>query len=81
MPACTPGGPSRTPTWTRSRGPRWPAGPGGRPAEAALSRLRGVLPADVVVRRAAPAPAGFDARFSASWRRYRYRLCDRPSDA
>jgi tRNA pseudouridine38-40 synthase len=56
------------------------AGRSGRsPQEAALSRLRGVLPADVVVRFAAPAPAGFDARFSASWRRYRYRLCDQPA--
>lgn len=43
-----------------------------------VSRLRGVLPADVVVARAAPAPEGFDARFSAISRRYRYRLCDDP---
>jgi tRNA pseudouridine38-40 synthase len=27
----------------------------------------------------APAPAGFDARFSALWRRYRYRVCDDPT--
>jgi len=47
------------------------------PQEAALSRLRGVLPADLVVHRVAPAAQGFDARFSATWRRYRYRLCDR----
>jgi tRNA pseudouridine38-40 synthase len=32
----------------------------------------------VRVRRAAPAPPGFDARFSATWRRYRYRVADRP---
>ena len=44
--------------------------------EAALARLRGVLPADVVVRRVSPAPEGFDARFSALRRRYRYRLAD-----
>jgi tRNA pseudouridine38-40 synthase len=59
----------------------WAALPGRSdrsPQQAALSRLRGVLPADLVVRRAAPAPEGFDARFSATWRRYRYRLCDRP---
>jgi tRNA pseudouridine38-40 synthase len=45
---------------------------------AAVSRLRGVLPGDVVVREARPAPAGFDARFSATSRRYTYRICDRP---
>lgn len=59
----------------------WAALPGRSdrpPAEAAATRLRGVLPADIVVRRVRPAPAGFDARFSAVSRRYRYRLCDRP---
>jgi tRNA pseudouridine38-40 synthase len=45
-------------------------------ADRAVSRLAGVLPADVRVRAAAPAPAGFDARFSALWRRYAYRVCD-----
>ncbi|MFM7211132.1 MAG: tRNA pseudouridine synthase A, partial [Actinomycetota bacterium] len=46
---------------------------------AALERnLRGVLPDDVTVIRASEAPDGFDARFSALSRRYRYRLCDRP---
>lgn len=39
-------------------------------------RLARLLPPDVRVRRIAPAPAGFDARFSATWRRYAYRLCD-----
>ncbi len=48
-----------------------------RSPEAALSaRLGGVLPADVVVRSVCRAPAGFDARFSAVWRRYRYRIAD-----
>jgi tRNA pseudouridine38-40 synthase len=28
------------------------------------------------VHRIGPAPAGFDARFSAIWRRYAYRVCD-----
>ena len=45
-------------------------------ADRAISRLAGVLPADVRVCAAAPAPAGFDARFSALWRRYAYRVCD-----
>ncbi|MGL4176625.1 MAG: tRNA pseudouridine synthase A [Dermatophilaceae bacterium] len=49
------------------------------PGEALTTRLRGVLPDDVVVRGAGVAPPGFDARFSALRRRYRYRLCDRPA--
>ncbi|MBT9256308.1 tRNA pseudouridine(38-40) synthase TruA [Phycicoccus sp. MAQZ13P-2] len=46
------------------------------PEEAARTRLGGVLPADVVVRQVGVAPEGFDARFSALQRRYRYRVCD-----
>lgn len=46
------------------------------PGSALVRRLAGVLPADVVVPRAALAPAGFDARFSAIWRRYAYRVVD-----
>jgi len=50
-----------------------------RSPEAALAaRLRGVLPPDLVLRAVSVAPAGFDARFSAIWRLYRYRLCDEP---
>ncbi|HEY6932813.1 MAG TPA: tRNA pseudouridine(38-40) synthase TruA [Marmoricola sp.] len=48
------------------------------PADRLLRRLNGVLPADVRVRRVSEAPAGFDARFSAVWRRYAYRVADRP---
>lgn len=48
------------------------------PAEALLRRLNGVLPADVRVRRVQVAPEGFDARFSAVWRRYAYRIADTP---
>jgi tRNA pseudouridine38-40 synthase len=44
-----------------------------------LRRLAGVLPADVRVRSVGPAPAGFDARFSALWRRYAYRVADDPA--
>ena len=51
---------------------------GRAPGDALVSRLAGVLPTDVVVRRAAPAPQGFDARFSALRRRYSYRIADRP---
>jgi tRNA pseudouridine38-40 synthase len=45
----------------------------------ALRRLAGVLPADVRVSRIARAPADFDARFSALWRRYVYRIDDAES--
>lgn len=43
-------------------------------------RLAGVLPADVVVRAVSRAPEGFDARFAAVGRRYRYRVVDGPAD-
>lgn len=41
-------------------------------------RLNGVLDRAVRIRRLAPAPAGFDARFSALSRRYIYRISDAP---
>ena len=43
-------------------------------------RLNGILPADLRVRRVVAAPEGFDARFSAVWRRYAYRISDGPPD-
>jgi tRNA pseudouridine38-40 synthase len=49
------------------------------PEAALLRRLNGVLPDDVRVRQVGPAPDGFDARFSASWRRYAYRVADDPA--
>ncbi len=49
------------------------------PLEALLRRLNGVLPEDVRVRRVQQAPPGFDARFSARWRRYAYRIADHPA--
>ncbi|HIZ98933.1 MAG TPA: tRNA pseudouridine(38-40) synthase TruA [Candidatus Janibacter merdipullorum] len=49
------------------------------PLAALETRLRGVLPGDVVVRSAAEAPEGFDARFSATSRRYRYLVADDPA--
>ena len=58
------------------------AGSAGRsqdpPLEALVRRLNGILRPDVRVRRAVAAPAGFDARFSALWRRYAYRIADDP---
>jgi tRNA pseudouridine38-40 synthase len=50
-----------------------------RAGAAALRRLAGLLPTDVRVRAIGPAPAGFDARFSALSRRYSYRVCDDPA--
>ena len=44
-------------------------------------RLDGLLPADLRVRRVVEAAPGFDARFSAVWRRYAYRIADRPEAA
>jgi tRNA pseudouridine38-40 synthase len=60
----------------------WAALPGRSdrlPQEAAASRLRGILPADLAVHAVTVAPPGFDARFSALRRRYRYRICDEPA--
>jgi tRNA pseudouridine38-40 synthase len=44
--------------------------------EALVRRLNGVLDPDVRIRRVRVAPPGFDARFSAVWRRYCYRIAD-----
>nr|WP_201469057.1 tRNA pseudouridine(38-40) synthase TruA [Microbacterium hydrocarbonoxydans] len=51
------------------------------PAASIARRMRGVLGAypDATVTRSSIAPEGFDARFSAVWRRYRYRLADEAS--
>ena len=40
-------------------------------------KLNGLLPLDIRVRRVGDAPPGFDARFSAVSRTYRYRVADR----
>lgn len=50
----------------------------GPPLVSLVRRLNGVLPADVRLHRATEAPPGFDARFSAVWRRYAYRIADAP---
>jgi tRNA pseudouridine38-40 synthase len=57
----------------------WARFAGSRATPAA--RLASVLPPDVRVHAAGPAPDGFDARFSALWRRYSYRVCDDPARA
>jgi tRNA pseudouridine38-40 synthase len=48
-------------------------------AESVSRRLARILPAEIRVHRIGPAPDGFDARFSALWRRYSYRVCDVPA--
>jgi tRNA pseudouridine38-40 synthase len=53
----------------------------GLDADRLIRRLARALPADLRVRGAAVAPPGFDARFSAIWRRYAYRVCDDPARA
>ncbi|WP_458781436.1 tRNA pseudouridine synthase A [Arthrobacter sp. D3-16] len=45
----------------------------------ALSRILGDLTGAVEVHRISLAPPGFDARFSALWRRYSYRIADGPT--
>ncbi|MET8746474.1 tRNA pseudouridine(38-40) synthase TruA [Streptomyces sp. NPDC004728] len=42
-----------------------------------LRRMAGRMAPDVRIWRIAPAPEGFNARFSALWRRYAYRVSDR----
>ena len=57
----------------------WLAAPGRSdrsPGVALTERLAAVLPSDVVVRRARTCEPDFDARFSAIWRRYTYRIAD-----
>ncbi len=42
-------------------------------------RVNGLLPPDVRIHRITTALPGFDARFSAIWRRYAYRIADDPA--
>lgn len=49
------------------------------PEAALLRRVNGVAGNDVRLHRVTRAPAGFDARFSAVWRRYAYRIADDPT--
>ena len=49
-------------------------------ADQLLHRLGRVLPGDLVVRAASEVPESFDARFSALWRRYTFRLADSAPD-
>jgi tRNA pseudouridine38-40 synthase len=53
-----------------------PAGGWAASGATLVRRLAGLLPPDVRVHAAAPAPAGFDARFAALSRTYAYRVRD-----
>jgi tRNA pseudouridine38-40 synthase len=53
-----------------------PAGSWAAAAGSAGRRLARLLPPAVLVTAIGPAPEGFDARHSALWRRYSYRVCD-----
>ncbi len=64
--------------------PSWQGLPGRSgldPATSLFRRLNGVLPGDIRVHAVREAPPGFDARFSAVWRRYAYRITDAPAGA
>jgi tRNA pseudouridine38-40 synthase len=58
-----------------------PAGAWAERGGTVLRRLAGLLPPDLRVLAAAPAPDGFDARFSALSRCYEYRVTDAPYGA
>jgi tRNA pseudouridine38-40 synthase len=47
-------------------------------ADTAVRRMPGLLPPDIRMHAMTEAPAGFDARFGALWRRYSYRVSDAP---
>ncbi|WP_327239918.1 tRNA pseudouridine(38-40) synthase TruA [Streptomyces sp. NBC_01318] len=49
--------------------------------ELLLRRMAGRMAPDVRIWRVAESPVGFNARFSALWRRYAYRISDRPGGA
>ncbi|HKB29750.1 MAG TPA: tRNA pseudouridine(38-40) synthase TruA [Streptosporangiaceae bacterium] len=55
-----------------------PAEAWARAEDHALRRLAALLPPDVRVHAIRVVPAAFDARFSALWRRYSYRVSDDP---
>ncbi len=61
----------------RAKGQKPDASPPARAARLA-KRLNGIagLSSDLYVTSTSIAPPGFDARFSATWRRYRYRVAD-----
>ena len=64
--------------WASSAGPTGTDSGAQAPSDAVRRRCNGLLGQDIRVRAIEPAPPGFDARWSASWRRYLYAVADRP---
>lgn len=64
--------------WARATQVRRDLREPGDPVAPLARRLTGVFGqySDVAVSRTSTAPEGFDARFSATWRRYEYRIAD-----
>ncbi len=58
---------------------RWVGPEAPDPSLTVRRRLNGLLPADLRVRQVGVAPEGFEARWSASWRRYSYLVADDPA--
>jgi len=52
--------------------------PGDLPVEALTDALNGTLPPDVAIREVRPAPAGFNPRYAARYREYRYTIWNGP---
>lgn len=52
--------------------------PGSLPAEALAASLNGILPPDVAVRDVRRVPAGFNPRYAARYREYRYSIWNGP---
>lgn len=50
-----------------------------QPVDTLRRRLNGLLPTDIRLRALREVPEAFDARFSAIWRRYAYRIADTPA--
>jgi tRNA pseudouridine38-40 synthase len=59
--------------------PEQAPGAGADPSLTVRRRLNGALPPDLRVRQVSEAPSGFDARWSAAWRRYSYLVADDPA--
>jgi tRNA pseudouridine38-40 synthase len=52
--------------------------PGSLPVEALMESLNGVLPPDVAISGLRPAPTGFNPRYAARYREYRYSIWNGP---
>lgn len=67
--------------WQTLAGRRHAGGQPDSPGDSLLRRLASLLPPDIRVYTVSEVPPGFDARFSATYRRYEYRVTDAPYGA